>query len=268
MVITDKFVYIHKPKTGGTFVTDALINLYGGKWNQLTHLKLALLSRITYNNPTLGKLTLTSDKHGGCLGIPGAEASKSVISTIRNPLDYYVSQYEFGWWKHKKWLKYYKTIPDFRNKFSSFPDVSFRQFLELYHTFNPLESRDFSNNEVPGRCTYEFIDMYFKEPSKVYRKMSPAYFESGDFKKDMFPVDFIFTNKLNKQLHAVLLKFGYPEDQISFILEKKKVLPQGKGRSENQKWPNYYTPDLIDLIRKKDYFLFLLFPSFADDLSN
>ncbi len=37
MVVTDKFVYIHKPKTGGTFVTDALLRLYEGKWNLWKH---------------------------------------------------------------------------------------------------------------------------------------------------------------------------------------------------------------------------------------
>jgi len=28
MIFTDKFVYAHKPKTGGTFVTEALRNVY------------------------------------------------------------------------------------------------------------------------------------------------------------------------------------------------------------------------------------------------
>jgi hypothetical protein len=69
MVITDKFVYIHKPKTGGTFVTDALLKLYDGKWNLLMHAKLATLKVIRYKNQ-FGTLIFTADKHGGCSHIP------------------------------------------------------------------------------------------------------------------------------------------------------------------------------------------------------
>jgi len=29
MIFTDNFVYVHKPKTGGTFVTDVLRRIYG-----------------------------------------------------------------------------------------------------------------------------------------------------------------------------------------------------------------------------------------------
>jgi hypothetical protein len=48
MVITDKFVYIHKPKTGGTFVTSALLKLYDGKWSFLVHARLALLKAVHF----------------------------------------------------------------------------------------------------------------------------------------------------------------------------------------------------------------------------
>jgi len=69
MVITDKFVYIHKPKTGGTFVTDALLRLHDGKWNFLMHGKLAVLKEIHFRNK-LGTLIINNNKHGGCREIP------------------------------------------------------------------------------------------------------------------------------------------------------------------------------------------------------
>ena len=64
MVITDKFVYIHKPKTGGTFVTSALLKLYNGNWNFLIHAQLALLGEVHFKNQ-FGKLIFNSNKHGG-----------------------------------------------------------------------------------------------------------------------------------------------------------------------------------------------------------
>jgi hypothetical protein len=263
MVITEKFVYIHKPKTGGTFVTDALLKLYDGTWNLLVHLKLATLKVVHYENE-LGKLSLTANKHGGCSDIPRGHQQKIIVSTIRNPFDYYVSQYEFGWWKRKEWVKYYRGFAGFSEKFPSFPDITFRQFMELIHlVFNPPGYTDFDNAETPGRNTIEFIDMYFKSPSVIYDKISVAYAQSDLMRDDMHPVHFIFTHKLNQQLHEFLIEMHYPPDKISFILKKEKMLPQGKGRTEKQPWQNYYTDDLIDLVRKKDAFLFSLFPEFC-----
>lgn len=78
----------------------------------------------------------------------------------------------------------------------------------------------------------------------------------------MFPVQFIFTHRLNQQLHDFLLEQGYPEHSIAFILKKEKVLPLRRGRTSEQKWEKYYTPELKELVRKKDWFLFELFPEF------
>ena len=130
MVITDKFVYIHKPKTGGTFVTDSLLELHDGKWNWWIHFKLALLKKVQFKN-NVGTLTLTANKHGGCLEIPAKYRDKIIVSTIRNPFDYYVSQYEFGWWKRKEWLPYYQKLENFKARYSTFPDLKFGDFLAL-----------------------------------------------------------------------------------------------------------------------------------------
>jgi len=264
MVITDKFVYIHKPKTGGSFVTDALLKLYEGKWSMLVHLKLATLKVVHYKNQ-FGTLSLTANKHGGCSEIPPGHLEKIIVSTIRNPFDYYVSQYEFGWWKRKEWSRYFSRFPGFKEKFPTFPSIHFRQFMELIHlAFNPHGFSDFDNPESPGRNTIEFVDMYAKSPAATYNKISVNYANSNSMKEDMYPVEFIFTDRLNSQLYEFLHKIDYPQDKIEFILKKEKVLPQGKGRSAKQDWRQYYTNDLIDLVRKKDEFLFSLFPEFSN----
>ncbi|HZH63242.1 MAG TPA: hypothetical protein VEY10_00030 [Flavisolibacter sp.] len=264
MVITDKFVYIHKPKTGGTFVTDALLKLYDGKWNLFLHAKLALLKVIHYKND-FGTLSLTANKHGGCNDIPVGHQQKTIVSTIRNPFDYYVSQYEFGWWKRKSWHDYYKKIDGFEKYSASFPNLSFQQFMELMAlAFNASPHQDFNNPNALGRNTIEFINDCFYEPEQVIKKIDEKYISSGAYKKDMFPVEFIFTHRLNQQLYDFLLAHGYPSERIAFIITKQKVLPQGKGRTKEQKWEKYYTPELKELVRKKDWFLFEVFPEFEE----
>jgi hypothetical protein len=265
MVITDQFVYIHKPKTGGTFVTDALLKLYNGRWNSFIHAKLALLKAVRFSNH-LGTLVLTADKHGGCRHIPESQLNKSLVTTIRNPFDYYVSQYEFGWWKRKEWLRYYQQFETFANYRQHFPDLSFRQFMELMTlAFNKPPHHDFNNPQALGRNTIEFIESCFYHPEIVIARMSKDYVSSGAYRSDMFPVEFLFTHRLNQELFAFLLRQGYPEEEIAFIKTKEKVLPQGKGRTIEQKWERYYTPELKDLVRKKDWFLFELFPEFKND---
>ena len=262
MVITDKFVYIHKPKTGGTFVTDALIRLYGGKWNLIIHGKLALLKEVHFING-MGKLTINANKHGGCREIPEKYRAENIISTIRNPYDYYVSQYEFGWWKRKEWLKTYKKLGSFQERFSAFPNLSFNQFMELMPAaFNDTPDNNFKDENTLGRYTIEFINDHFYNPQVVYERLSEEYVISGTYKQDMFPVKFILTHQLNQQLYEYLLENDYPKDCIAFILKKEKVLPLGKGRRRDQKWESYYTPQLKELVRKKDWFLFKLFPEF------
>lgn len=264
MVITDRFVYIHKPKTGGTFVTDAILNLYEGKWTIFHHAWLATAKVLRYKN-RFGNLWLTADKHGGCNNIPKSQLQKTIVSTIRNPFDYYVSQYEFGWWKRKEWLRYYKTLEGFSTYEKNFPNLSFTQFMELMSlAFNPARHRDFYNPECLGRNTVEFVNDCFHEPEEVLSKLSHEYIGSAYYRADMYPVQFIFTHKLNQQLYEFLLQQGYPEESIHSIIAKKKVLPQGKGRKKEQAWEKYYTPELKVLVRKKDWMLFQLFSEFED----
>lgn len=266
MVITDKFIYIHKPKTGGSFVTDALLKLYDGNWNLLVHAKLALLKVIHFKNK-FGTLSLTANKHGGCLDIPKEHRDKLIVSTVRNPYDYYVSQYEFGWWKRKEWHRYYKGLDGFTSQFPTFPDLTFEQFMVLMAmAFNKPPHNDFRSSYGLGRYTVEFINDCFYKPDEVLKKINESYVRHGDYKIDMFPVHFILTHKLNQQLYDFLLQQGYAKESIEFIVNKEKVLPQGKGRGNNKKWENYYTPALKELVRKKDWFLFELFPEF-DHLS-
>jgi hypothetical protein len=262
MVITDKFVYIHKPKTGGTFVTDALLKLYEGKWNLFIHAKLALLKVIHYRNG-FGTLSFTANKHGGCHDIPKEHLNKTIVSTVRNPFDYYVSQFEFGWWKRKEWHRYYKSFDGFASQFPTFPDLNFVQFMELMPlVFNPAPHQNFKDQHALGRYTVEFVNECFYKPGEVLHKIDKEYIEGGNYKNDMFPVHFIFTHQLNQQLHEFLLGQGYPEESIQFIINKKKVLPQGKGRGKDQKWEKYYSPELKKLVRQKDWLLFELFPEF------
>lgn len=267
MVITDRFIYIHQPKTGGTFVTDALLKLYGVQWGWWPHLKTALRGWTEWDSK-FGLLRM-QDKHGSCSRIPRKFADRPIFSTIRNPFDYYVSQYEFGWWKRKEWMKYYRQAEGAEELLHGFPDLSFEHYLKLMvRTFNKANNQDFEDPDQLGFYTTSFIRLFFRDTGADEKQNSDAYFQEEAFREDMYDVSFLTTRNLNSQLYQYLNNIGFAEEQISFILNKKKVLPQGKGRTERQAWQQYYNPELKALIAQKDALIFKLVPDYMAALNS
>lgn len=272
MLFTDKFVYVHEPKTGGTFVTSALFQLYGLKWTRLTHLKNMLLGEVRATCK-YGTLRHNNNKHGGCNEIPAAERAKPVLATVRNPFDLYVSQYEFGWWKRAEFMKYYRAVPGFDKEYGHFPNLSFAEYVRLSNAAftNPCDGhRDAGDRSTRapfaqvGLHTEQFVKFYFRDPQAALARIArdDDYLSTRACRADMHDLRFIRTDNLNRGLYDFLSGMNYEHDDIEFILELGKILPRGKGRSGEQKWERYYTPELKDDIRRKERFLFALFPEF------
>jgi hypothetical protein len=102
MLVTDNFVYVHMPKTGGTFVTSVLTRLHALRepaHSRHARLKrqMSLLKERWRTLPALGSsqygpLLSLEPKHGTCHDIPKTHRRKPIAATIRNPFDWYVSQ--------------------------------------------------------------------------------------------------------------------------------------------------------------------------------
>lgn len=264
MIITDKFVFVHDPKTGGSFVTSALYELHGIHWTRRTNLKLTVFKELRYKTK-FGNFIHTNQKHFGCGFIPEPHRGKKILATVRNPLDWYVSQYEFGWWKRRNMKKHFEKLPNFKRDYPDFPEIDFAAFVKLSN--QAFEVHLDCPKEVWsqfGMRTRAFADFYFKEPGRALMKMlDEKYISSGAYRADLYEnLQFIRTKNLNQNLYDFLLQSGYDKEDADFILEMKKVLPLGKGRTKEQKWGNYYTPELKDEIRQKERVLFQIFPEF------
>lgn len=118
MIFTDRFVYVHQPKTGGTFVTAVLFRLHELRWTRWTHLRSAFRVNLVHRNK-YGTLVYNNHKHGGRGAIPPEQRHKPVLATVRNPYDLYVSQYEFGWWKRREYRRFFA------------PDTSFADYVRI-----------------------------------------------------------------------------------------------------------------------------------------
>jgi hypothetical protein len=129
MIFTDRFVYVHQPKTGGTFVTAVLFRLHDFRWTRWTHLQSAFRVNLVHRN-RYGTFVYNNHKHGGRGAIPPEQRHKPVLATVRNPYDLYVSQYEFGWWKRREYRRWFR------------PDVSFEEYVRVAgEAFGPLSEQ-------------------------------------------------------------------------------------------------------------------------------
>jgi hypothetical protein len=263
MIFTDHFVYVHEPKTGGTFVTSMLFRIYGMKWSRLTHLRNMLFREIRSHHPKYGYLAHDTKKHAGCRSIPNEHRNKKVLATIRNPYDLYVSQFEFGWWRRREFLRYLKSVPNFEHDYPQFPNITFTQFVNLSDAaFAKFGNPD--DYKQLGVRTREFINFYFHKPAQVFERLrqDPNYIAEQKYRADMFDLHFVQTDKLNRGLYEFLTLMGYEDEDVSFVVGQEKILPGGKGRTSEQQWQKYYTPELKRQVREREHLLFTLFPEF------
>ncbi|MEA2600148.1 MAG: hypothetical protein QOF89_1140 [Acidobacteriota bacterium] len=258
MILTDQFVAVHEPKTGGTFVTSALFQLYGARWNFRTRLASAL-GRDVVARGKYGTFRFTNNKHGGCNEIPQAWRDRPILASVRNPYDLYVSQYEFGWWKRREFLSWYRRVPDFERRFPRFPDLSFPEYMELAEAaFRTLRNERFDS----GLYTEQFVKFYFKAPEEAFARLDDAYIASQAYRNDMHDLRFVRTSRLNQDLYDFLIDMSFEACDAELVLGLGRILPQGKGRAADKGWETYYTDDLKRSVRERDRLVFAIFPCF------
>lgn len=247
MIVTDRLVFVHMPKTGGTFVRKVLEELYGvapAPRGRLARLLRRLRPR---RRPPFHQLR----KHGACREIPPEAAHLPILGCVRNPLDRYVSQYTFGWWRtHPEEFPGIAEHP-------SFPELTFTEFVEL-------AMERFARHDHPrvdpslGWHTVQLVEWYGLDPKRLLG--SSAALTAERLRDGLFPVTFLHTDRLNHDLLEALLELGFPADRLAFIRELPRIYPREGGRPPTEGWEAYYTPALRRLVRHRERLLFELFP--------
>jgi hypothetical protein len=257
VIITDKFVFLHYPKTGGSFVTEIL---------KKVHAKKARFR----NRPMCQELMMPNLKrihgahvyhpHGTYEQIPEEHKAKSIVSCIRNPFDRYVSTYEY-----QNWLQWHPSqMEEIMKQYPDFPELSFERYLSFINRFD-IKSRihhDRLRIDI-GMITYSFLQFFFKEPHRIIEGLDENYLNSNEYKNDMPEIVFIRSENLNLDLYHVLLKFGYRKKDISFIMEERKV--NVTKRRRDKRWQEYYCKDLYDYVKFKERFILRLFPEYDNE---
>jgi hypothetical protein len=257
MLLTDRFVYIHQPKTGGTFVTQSVVRLLEA------HEPRSFLSRL-FGRRTDDRVVDTS-KHGTCGEIPESHRGLPVLASFRSPWSRYVSQYYYNpaWWrkhpaKHVDW-------DGIRLEFPTYPELSFADFVQLMNAhFERLEGSPLPPERRLGFQSRQFVRYFFRKPEESYRRLDDGAMEDRSFAKDMYPVKFLRQDRLNQDLHDSLVELGYDPADLGFILETGTVLPslpRVQPRAEKH-WSAHWTPELEEEIRLRERLLWRLFPEY------
>ena len=254
MVITDRFVYIHPHKTGGTFVENVLKSLPqgpAGKYNLTIH-------RVLRQHQTVRE-------------IPKAHRHKPVLVTVRNPYDFYVSLYEFGRWKWRSNRFFHEHT--LRLRYPHYPHLAFSEFMEVLNNWSlgllrprpgrPWNRLVFEKARI-GFFSFFFLQFVSEQPLKIIERID--YYAQEERYRNFIPdVHFIDMANLNRELYDFLLKMGYDAEKLEFVLAMEKILPPNSPRDGSSHWSGYYSPTMFAQVRYLDRAMFEIFPQFQKD---
>ena len=253
MILTKRFVYIHLPKTGGTFVTKVLERLMKPAPPRNFLERLARKVR--------GRAYRDTNKHGVMDEIPPSHRGLPVFTTVRNPYDRYVSQYAFSWWRNqpRSWAEKKGLLA----KFPNFPEITFEEFIEDATTsFHRFRNSPLPPGDGLGAQSEQFVRYFFRDPEPTWGRIDDAYIAARGWEKDLLPVRFLRQESLNRDLHDFLRENGFAEPEVAFILEEGRILPSGPKRDHSRHWEESYTPALKATVRRRERLLFAMFPEY------
>lgn len=247
MIITNDFVFIHYPKTGGTFVRKVVESI----------------------SREVAKPILHHERHGICADIPKEFLDRPIVSCIRNPYDFKVSEYEFGWWR--------KLAPDsmvatMKAQYPHFPRLSFEEFVECWDNLTPIVKRNAEINSFTttmGQYSQRFLKFFTHDYNELISRMDEEFMTNQLYTDYLYSIHFLRTNVLNQDLYVFFRNLGYPSECIDGVLQQRRIYPgrwrhllAGRRRKQGERWESYYSPELKKKVRKRERMLFQMFPEF------
>jgi hypothetical protein len=203
------------------------------------------------------------NKHGTCAEIPNECEPEAIFSIIRDPFDRYVSSYYFGWWRRYP-EDYVSSTARLKNRWPSFPDLSFEEFVQACcEEFEALSRPGTEFMREFGWYSRNVVMYYFQQPRQVIPKIDDSYLKEQRWKDDIYEVTFLHTEDLNRELFEFLKHVGYPTDTLSFVQDLGRVRPKDQAEDRgNAEAANLFTPDLVDYVVDQEQLFFELFPEY------
>jgi hypothetical protein len=219
MIVTDKFVFVHFPRTGGTFVTDIIMKFFPSAREIGYHLPISLLPKEYSHLPVLG--------------------------TVRNPWDFYVSWYYHIWPRDIGKPLFSWLTDNCKEQFEG----AIRNALNLGVDNNRLDALieklpdtvDYRTRNIPN-ITKDSLRKVYGTGVGYYTFRFNQLFGNGN------NVFFCRQERLRTDLIYFLEQVCAVNDEIrTHILESEK-----KNTAEHRHYSSYYTPELAELVSIRD----------------
>ena len=246
MVIADEFVYVHMPKTGGTFVEEVLRRVLGRPpgWNS----------------------DVGADQHQPVSAIPHGHRHKPVLFTVRNPYDHYVSFYCFGWWRDHAGDTF--DARRIRARYPHFPELDFGEYLEAALDWDLLTEpyrcvREPFEAAGLGPLTLDYVRYLSTDPDRAVANLSDLLARqtmcAGDVALHVVPME-----QLNRDLHAFLIELGYDAADVDFVPTLEPIFPPQSTprRDTSVRWEDWYTDDLLAMVAERERLVFSTWPMY------
>lgn len=224
MIITESFVWINFPKTASTFVRECLRELYtipwwnlakrkrfDGRWMREMEMPLIYAPDIArFGKPT---------PHGVVRQIPQEYIHLKMLSSVRDPVERLVSLYHYADWKKTDALN--DSIDNLRARYPKFPDLKFDEFYDL---FCQKQKRFIVNKKsyLLGGQSYSLLN-FFCNFQNIHNNQEIIFQSWGELAEIFNQVVFISSKNFSRQLFENILKFGYSQKDLNFILDKEMV---------------------------------------------
>lgn len=257
MLITEKFVFLHPPKTGGAFVTEVLSGIYAGQCNHWI---------------------LEFEKHGTTDDIPEEYRAKQIVTIVRNPFDYYASHYRFGYWINRdvEPIVSWWDEAEMRNRYHSYPYLTFQEFVEgaldIGHK-HLFEKRGPADALRLGPLSVNTLKFSVPDYVAVLEKLRFDR-DLTALRRSLSHVRFLHTESLNQDVHRWLIELGVPHNIAEPILTKARVQPlntpngatleRGHGQPRNDHWSELFDEQTTASVVEREWLFFALFPEYRD----
>jgi hypothetical protein len=219
MIATDKFVFGHLPRSGGTFVSEVIRKFFPSAHEIGHHLPRELLPKEYSHLPVLG--------------------------TVRNPWEFYVSLYHYVWPKDAasvlvSWMSENGTL-GFKGSIRNLLNLGVNdERLNVLIEMLP-ERLDYSKRNIPAAT---------KDAMRRVRGTRVGYY-TFRFNQTFGNADDVFfcrLETLGQDLVAFFNGIGAATDELrDYVLGSDKV-----NAAEHLHYSTYYTPDLSELVSIRD----------------
>ena len=258
MFVTDKFVFLHIPKTGGTFVHYQLRKIYArtflGKCAHSLRSKFGVaLPFMRYRYREFPKHTIRRELNRLVPDLP-------IVLCVRNPFDVYVSQYKFRWWQQfpEKW---FVDLAKVKAEFGKYSEFDFETFVRATLKYSHWAQTSPTSQRPFGPMSAEWLRYFTRNPNDCINCGSEDNLFSL-VRRELESVTILRTETLAVDLCSFLDSLRIEGTYRKDIMSSDRIYPGPRTRNLNDDHEGYYSEGLKAELSRAEWLLFSLFPEY------